>query len=389
MPANSSGAERQPITACSDPVLQYTWQPRSGGAPGREEIASAIEQAESMMERRLGFSPLPKWYVDQDTPLTRPMPAGSYGYPWNVNPYAIQLRANSKYVLYGGREAWSVIQAGAAIVYTDPDGDGYSERATVTVATTVTSPDEIALYYPVAGAVPSAHDSAWEIRPINVSISSGVATITFERHQAVLSTLLESLVAEAVDGLVDANFLSTVDVYRHYNDPSAMGFAEWSPPICDSVVGTVDAQNVAITPIDKVSGILGVQPGNWNTTTSEYDYAYPTWWRTPDRVRLWLRAGYQDASLARPLNTMTPQLERAITYLALTYLDREWLTCEQLRNMQAHWRADLAINRSSPAESASYKLSTRLLDNPFGTTRAAIFAWRVVQPMMVGEAVLA
>lgn len=379
------GEEMAPINSCSVPTMQYTWQPKGGGQPSRDEIATAIKQAEDMIQSYLNFSPLPRWYVDIDTPMVRSFP-GPYVGSW-LTPYELQVITREKYVLYGGQEAWSAVSAGAAITYSDVDGDTYKELATVTVATTITDVDEIAVYYPG-----TTHDPTWEIRPITVSITAGIATITFERHQAVKSTLLEALNAEAVDGLVDGNFLTTVDVYRHYNDPSAMATVEWSPPICDTsgAVGQIAAATAAFVPIDRRNGVLGVNAGTWNATTSQYDYACPTWWRQPDRLRLWLRAGWKDNSLARPLNNMDRELERAITYLALCYMDREWQSCEELQNLQAHWRADLAQNMSSPGQSISYKFDQKLLSNPFGTTRAAVFAWRVVQRpgLAVGEAVI-
>lgn len=388
-----SGEEMAPVNSCSVPTMQYTWQPAGGGQPSRDEIANAIEQAEGMISSYLKFSPVPKWTVDENVQLIRTFPGAMVGgFGWgrwgaSVYPYQIQVISQQKNVLYGGREAWSVISAGVAIVYSDPDGDGYSEKATVTVATSITNLDEFAVYYPG-----TTHDPAWEIRPITVSVSGGVATITFKRHQAVLSNLLEELNARAVDGLVGANFLTTVDVYRHYNDPSAMAIVEWSPPICstDSAVSQIDAATAAFTPLDNRNGILGVNSAEWNSTTGEYDYTYPSWWRQPDRLRLWMRAGHVDNSLPRPLNNMDRRLEQAIAYLALSYMDREWQSCEQLQNLQAHWRADLAQNISSSGQSISFKFSTKMLDNPFGTTRAAVFAWRVVQRpgLAVGEAVI-
>jgi len=85
---------------------------------------------------------------------------------------------------------------------------------------------------------------------------------------------------------------------------------------------------------------------------------------------------------------MAPELERAVAFLALSYLDREWLTCEQIRNLQAHWRLDLAAQTSNASMSSSFRVDPDLLMCPFGTTRAALYAWRVIQPLRVGEAVL-
>jgi hypothetical protein len=388
VPDTADGDERQPLIACSDALMQYTWQARGGGLPSREEIALAIRQAEDRIEQCLKFSPLPKWYEDVVATPQRLAPGrlgtayGSGGYPfmWHVAaPYELRLQVPSKYVIEGGQEAYSLIDDNAAITYTDGDGDGYAETATVTVNTTITDSDQIAVFYPGVN-----HNTAWEIRPISVSFAGGVATIEFKRHQCVLPALLERLNAQAANGLVDANFLTTVDVYRRYNDPSQMAVIEWQPPICDDDACTVSAQGGCLAPIDGKNGIVGVHAASWDADTDLWTHTHPTWWRQPTRVRLWYRAGWKEAGSYRHMRL---QFEQAIAFLALTFMDREWTSCEPLHNLQARWRTDLAIRESGPAKSISYNISRGMLDNPLGTTRAADFAWQVIQQLAVGEAV--
>ena len=379
------GEERQPAVACSDPVLQYSWQPKGGGRPGRDEIAQAIAQAEEMIVRELGFPPVPTWIADDRVVPPRSMPGG---YGRAIQPWMFSVRTNNKYVIQGGQEAWAAVQLAAAITYSDVDGDGYFEKATVTVATTVTDVNEIAVYYPG-----ESHDPGWEIRPIKVTIAGGNATITFDRQQAVLPDLLESLGAVAVDGTDDDKFLTTVDVYRHYNDPSQMAILEWTPSICDLSGCQIEADTGCLTAIDERNGIVTVHAGTWDSATSTWTHDCCSWWQRPMRTRLWYRAGYRapqgTRGVARPMHDMAPELERAISLLALSLMDRMWCTCEQLRNMQAHWRADLSMRSSNQSQSVSYQVSRRVLDNPFGPTRAASFAWDVVQKLRVGEAVIA
>lgn len=367
----------QPASSCSDPVMQYTYQPRGGGQPGREEIAIAIAQAESDMEQQLGYSLLPTWQVDEN--LVVPRKPGN----WYTRPYDIRLITNAGYVMYGGVEAWSVISAGATVVYTDENSDGYYETATVTVATSVTDTNEISVFYPG-----ESHAQEWEIRPLKVTITAGVATIVFSRHLAALPDLLEALDATGVNGLDDTNFLTTVDVYRHYNDPSTMGIVEWAQSLCDSSGCEVSAQTACISPRNERVGVVNVHAATWDSDDDTWTHTCPTWWATPDRVRLWYRAGYRDKSLARPDCDMFFPFARAVALLALCNLDREILSCEQLRNLQAYWRLDLAQRESTPAQSKSFQVSRKVLDNPFGTTRGAGYAWRVVQPLIRGQAVL-
>lgn len=354
----------QDASSCSDPVLQYTWQPRAGGRPGRQEIYDAIQQAEGRIETVLGFAVLPKWYNDTISRVY----SDAYG--------RVGMRAGHGYVVEGGVEAWSLIAAGAGITYSDEDGDGYDETASVSVATTVTDPNRISVYYPSTN-----HDPGWEIRPLYVSIGDGVAQIRFDRHLAVVQTLVESLDAEGVLGTNDANFLTTVDVYAHYTDSSAMAIATWPQGSC----GGSALQTGYIGIQDGRNGLLRMTPALWNGTEWQ---AGCTPYGTPDSVAVSYRAGYMSDSVARPMCDIDPDLERAVVYLAVSYLDREWASCEYIHNLQAHWREDLAARQSSQSGSLSFQVNRQVLDNPFGTTRAAVFAWRTVQPLIVGQAVL-
>lgn len=370
-------ADLQPPSSCSDPVLQYTWQPRSGGRPGREEFAYAIQQAEETIERALKFSPVPRWYVDDQVRPPRRPPT----LVWAA-PSTLVVKASSFHLIQGGVETWSLIEANASIVYDDRDGDGYKEYATVVVTTSVTDVDEISVYYPA-----TSHEPSWEVRPIKVTISGGMAVIEFHRHLVVAEELIERLDAAAVNGLVDSNFLETVDVYRRYNSQSQMAQAEWTSGLCE-VGPTPSVQTGYLTRVDDLNGIVRVYPATYDVAADTWTNDYCPCWGYADRVRLWYRAGYRDQRLARPMHEMHPELERAISYLALSYMDREVLSCEQLHNLQDHWRHDLAESSSSPSQSKSYKVDSGMLRNPFGTTRAAVYAWRVIQRLQVGEAVL-
>ncbi len=227
----------KPVTSCSVVMKQYDWQ--EAQAVSRESIAQAIQQAERMVTRVLGYTPLPDWIVDERVRTWQP------GIPEVINQGLADARGfpmpaplRMKHFISGGIEAKTLIEAGASVALTDEDGDAYFETATVTVATTVTDPDEIAVYYPG-----EAGRDEWEIRPLNdpitrrrsVSIAAGVATIVMATHQLVDADLLAALDPGPVDGAVLSNFLATVDVYHHRNDPQQQITQLWAPTqgLCD------------------------------------------------------------------------------------------------------------------------------------------------------------
>lgn len=377
-----------PHNTCDDILVQYSYQ--SADCVGREEIARAIADAESIITQWLGYPPASKWIADERVMLTRPAGPSLFNYTQrDVRGFWSQARLGQGYVIQGGVEAWSAIQLGVAVAYSDTDGDGYKETATIAVPTTLGVIDEISVHYP--GKI-AAGDYTWEVRPITVRIAAGTATITCRREQLVKTNFIEGLVVQVADGQDDTDFLATVDVYRHYNDPSQQAHLLWLQTWCSCAgAGCTNcegsSQTACLMPTDERNGLVIPQPGTWDGV-SEFDSAYLLECRGADKMRAWYRAGWRAKGLVAPMVQMEPDWERAITYLALTLLDRPLCTCENLRAYTMYWAEDLAgTSSTATGGSMTFRLSDAVLDNPFGTTRGAIYAWRRVREYRLGEAV--
>ena len=378
-----------PDSACSDPTLQYAWQ--GNDKVGREDIAQAIAQAEDAIHEWLGYLMRPDWVAQEPHGLAR-------GNTWRWP----RLKLDKGYVLTGGVENKTFI-ANEAVTYNDTDGDGYKETATVSIVTSVTAdPQEIALYYPSESG-----DDAWEIRPIKVAYNaqSSTFTVTFRREQAVVATALESADqhTRSVDGTNDANFLPSVDVYRHWNDPSTQVQFAWSVeasqvpsgvlfsacscglPTCSSCMYAKQYGCLSIQ--DARLGVIVAQPGDWDGTTSTYVNNGYSMCTPPYRADVWYRSGRTQPRLARPLWDMDPMFERAIAYLALSYLDRPMCDCDAVESLVDYWSEDVTQSHSKGDESSSSRQSRAIMDIPLGTTRGAIQAWRMIQRERLGEAV--
>lgn len=368
---------------CGQPVLQHAWQDR-GQRTSREDIATAIATAEEQIASVLGYSVLPDWtsedvrLVDQDW---RPEI-----YPWHGSavtgkPATVELR--NGYFIGGGQRAVSVISAGAAVVYTDEDGDGYKETATAAVATSVTDLNQIAVFYRSADTpLGTAADPEWEVRPITVGITAGTATIRWRRELGVIANLLTELEPEAVDGAIDANFITAVDVYRRYTDPATSARYEWEGGGCGCVCGSASCGYTVGTGCllahDERNSIASIQPATYDAATAAWTMASWAYCRRPDRAVTWYRAGYRDMRRPRPYYDMDPMLERCVAYMATALLERPVCGCDSVASQMAMWRQDLAMTPVGDVGGGSFQISQGDLANPFGTRYGQVWAWRVL-----------
>jgi hypothetical protein len=263
------------------------------------------------------------------------------------------------------------------VTYVDADGDGYKETGTVQVVTALPA-SELHVYFP--GTDP-AYGERREIRPVTVTQGDGNVVFRFPRYLVVKFELIESYNAQGVNGLDDASFLDSVDIFREYTDVSQQAVVSWQPPLCADDIQP-QTQTAYGTILNSELGGISVRPATYNALTGKWTLTCPLWWQVPINVEVRYLAGY-------PLvkGRMLPQLERAVVFLALVYLGCPWTTCEPLRALMEHWRTDLAERRSDPGGSVGYVISPDMLANPLGTTRAAVNAWRVVQQLAIGRAV--
>jgi hypothetical protein len=132
---------------------------------------------------------------------------------------------NEGYVQAVGIEALDLITANSMIVYSDEDGDGIQETFTLTTATSITDPLQIAVYFSATERWDDTPVAAqWRIQPVRVSIAAGVATITGSRWLCVKPALyVGALNVKRIDsdGLLlttASNFATTFDIYRRYTN---------------------------------------------------------------------------------------------------------------------------------------------------------------------------
>lgn len=362
--------------SCAAIWYQYAWQ--NADAVSREDLAEAIHQAEHDMAKELGFFLAPSWIEEERKRWTFSEPrdhrfAGFIGF----NPRMLRksVRAEWGKIVSGGVRATADIHVPTALpvtwTWSDEDGDGENDTLTIGNITfgTVTDPAEVAVYFAGRNA-----DEAYRIRPIEVDISAG--TIVISRWLLVDPQLWEGQ-QQGIDGLVDGNFVSSVDIYRLYNDPSEQAQFEWEPlpdEECDYACGYW-YQSACLGLRDRRRGLVVPYPGTWDATEEEYSVDIFALDREPDRVRLWYLSGEQlDGNYE-----MKRDWQRAIAYYATALLRGKICGCEKLERFAARW--------GEPPSLEDEIWPDRTTSNPFGPQRGAVFAWDKVQQNLIGRGI--
>lgn len=380
-----------PLTSkCNSAVYKYAWQ--AANAAGREDILEAIAQAEDMLTREVGFSPAPRWTEEildipgYYTPTVWNMAQAQADGRWR------ELTATEGYLEEFGKETLTLLGT-QAVVLSDPDGDGINEVFTTSIVTALTDTDEIEVYFAAADRIDSeAVSEKYKISPVNIVISGGTATIKGKAWQIVDPVLYENLSVGALDPTVAANFVTTLEIYRHYTDVEgqattnchALLIWETDPyPMWACSGSSLSFSDGSSDPAALGYGIsrAGIRHARegifyfgraiYNTTTSFWEQAawgacYP-----PARVQVRYKAGY-------PLKSgeMDRQFQQAVARLAMAELEERICACEQANRELYRWQFDISTTRGPAGETYT---PTASLSNPFGTRRGHIYAWDFVK----------
>ena len=377
---------------CDQLIFQHNWQ--NSDHVSREEVAQAILETETRIETYLGYRLAPTWEVDEWKGVVQPYQKEMINYyAGDIRGFNSTVKANWGYMISGGIKSVDLVEADAPIVYTDVDNDGYFETATVVVATVATDKNEICIFYPNKDG-----DETWEIRPTEVTLSGGNATIVFRREYAVVEELQEVYDitgAEAI-GDDDTAFLEEVDVYRIYNDPQTQASFLWEPFAgrwCGTCNGTGCSTCAYATQTgclllrgDPRESVVVYHPAEWDSDNNEFDALSWAMTRQPDIVRLYYYSGWRNKK-QRYTSRMDPEWERTVAYMAAAALERPLCDCSSGEAQWKRWRTDLALAINDDVRRTFYGHSSDI-DNPFGSRLGEVQAWRKVKELAVGKAVV-
>lgn len=383
--------EYVPVTgACDDVLFEEDWQ--NADAISRSSIREAIVRAEQKLADYLGYDVAPRYRVD-----SVPWPRLADSSQWRAyNQNSIGLRVSMR-LPYGqvqavGVRTQSLIGVAAVMLTERPAGLPFS--FTLIISTTVTNPDEIAVFF----AEPDRWDAGapldtWRIAPLDVTIAEGVATIRGNAWQIVKPVqYADPSVSATLDPTDLDTFASSLAVYREYIDSSGQTVTTsqatlvWEtlpyPLIACCGASPYPANSADPAAIGQAIARVGVRDAALGIVTpaeAVYDTTAAQWaavnWATctePDRVIVRYLAG-----LALVNGQMQRYWQETVSYLTLAELEGPICACEGVRKRLHHWQFDLA--RSSGADDEAYgAISQEDLANPFGTRRGHVEAWKRV-----------
>jgi len=325
----------------------------------REELAMAIANAERRLAAYMGFWPAPVWVVAE----RHHWPRNSQGYKIS-NP---QFTTKEGYLVEFGVEAWDEQENlyPVLINYSDRDSDGCLDWATITFATTLTNPCEIAVIPP--GRDPTRRE--WRIRPLDIEIDTVTGICTIQGPRWLFVDPARWLNTDELEMAEPTNFLNWVDIYRHYNSPVTQGQLVWNASAedcigttaictetCQPACGVIDRERVGRFHLRAASYNAGVWTG---TGLSQSIY--------PDLTRVWYRAGYR-THVGYQCNQLADDLKEAIARLANVFLPEAPCGCDYTIERWSKDREEMDITTAGIA----------ITQSAFGTTaRGAVYAQSV------------
>jgi hypothetical protein len=389
-----AGAGKARVTAkCIGLLREYGWQDQDAAA--RSGIREALSNAEANLAQWLSFRIAPAWaeatipYAGSDgRRLPLALPEGQ------LRALGVQARTTIGDVsLFSATSPYSGDSPAAPyLLYRDRDGDGIIDQVEAAIATSVTDPDQIAVYVPEAARWDGSDlAERWHIRPLRVRIANGVATITGPAWACAKPVLWEGEDGAPLNGIdpaANASYLDALTVCRLSTDPNgttldtAMAVLTWetspAPAWCctDGSSGDPAASAQAIARV----GIRSAEMGLVTPAQSVYNPTAGTWaqvldWaalgcREPDRVTVRYYAGLDAQADGQPAEPWATTVCR----LAAADLARPVCSCQEAHKGVALWQQDLS---QTGATDVLFQAPGDF-DNPLGSRRGQIYAWRQV-----------
>ncbi len=397
-----------PITgSCDDVWYRYAWQ--MGDRVSLDEIALEISTAERDIQNFINYPLCPTWICDEAKGFPRHYrPEVTRGGGRDVRGFPIGINARWFKVRNTGVRGTEELELDAPIVYSDEDGDGFEETATITYTydpETFTYPDcEVKVY--VAG---TNADQRWEVRYARQVVRDTVAnTITFtfdtwmfvDPDQQARAPLINETNVKAIDLDDPLNLQQVADIYAEFTDATSPAVIFYWESLsggnaqlpfgnlcvtcntncsgacgCSCCIPCGDiAQTGCLTIRDREASILVPHPASYDEDTEAWSASSFLDCRNPDRIRMWYKAGdaSNDYLCGNSCDPLSDYMAETVAMLATSRLKRSFCGCCGATAKADYWQTDMA--RQGEDESFLFEFS--LTANPFGTKIGEMQAFR-------------
>jgi hypothetical protein len=322
---------------------------------GRDSVARAIATAERKIADHLGYWPAPVWTCGEQHDWPVPERGSQRWLP--------ELKTNWGYLLAAGEETWAQLNIDpVGVVYSDEDGDGVEEWATITFAPyiDITNVCEVEVVPPNRNPA----EREWRIRPLEASLDAGVLTIQGPKWLFVNPDVWLTIESIGLDG-TPPDFLASVDLYRHYNDTTGeQAEYMWVQNPCSTQPCREICQNACVKVMRRRTGHFVAETATYSPSSGQWVSATWSVQATPNQVRIWYYSGYTDYS-CYGCERLPMSLKEAIVRLANVYLPETPCGKGFTRERWEHDREEMDMNNYDVA----------LAQSAFGTTaRGAVFA---------------
>ncbi len=384
----------EPFSVSARNAAQSLWYQFDWQAPGQlsiDTLARTIARAERDIEGFLGYSVAPNWVSQEIHQYPREYRRDLYGNGLDVRGQMKAIRTKRGRVIAPGPRATTLLGtptvAGASLVYSDPNSDGWDTLATITVSTTLTNVDEIKLYFTGHGG-----DPTWEVRPVkSKTITGGNVIITCDSWLLIdpdLQNAIPTDEATSINGSTAGNYVQDIEVRREFTDftePHVQFFWERKPRVnkifCSSCSGTgceactLIAQDGCFHLRDVYEGMIVPVPADFDVADNRWERAAWAECREPDLMEIWYYAGEQSEQFLRDEVTspLDPNLARVVAQMATARLTCNFRQNNNVSDLVEHWRRDMA--ESGPSTNTIFT-PPEILNNPFGTRRGEVAAYR-------------
>jgi len=368
-------------STCGDVWPRYDWQ--KSDQVSHESLAYAIKDAEESIAREVGYFPAPTWIAGEKAIFPRDLFRENIFHVHDVRGFAKSIKTKYGKVISGGRRGATYID-NVRVAYSDDDGDGLYETATLTLAGITATTDACELHVFFEGM---DGNEDWEVRPLrSATLVAGAMTITLDSWLLIDPDLLAAYPTDdgfsAIDVSTVVNFVATVDIYYIFNDiseASAIFAWEYATPGCTCSCGGIGCpvcadteQDGCMAVRDADSGIVAPYPaayadGAWSMTA--FDVC-----RAPDKLELYYYAGDLSNQYLRGISCdpLSDFWAWCIIWLAIARLERPPCSCNRLKNMFDYLREDLSMS----AQGRAYFSGDDVRTNPFGSHRGEFKAWK-------------